>query len=346
MEVVHGECGFCKRPGAYRCIADITRIIPQSHSSVGTFLSCHYLYYLQKILGIEVRPPFLSNALKAGKLWDCQKQFHLGVKEIHDHGVVYKNAWDVINHYEIDPMVVAKVRALYKAYKELEIEVDPGYELQEAVNLDYNITLTSSSFIPSINIGKEAINLWDERKNQEESKDSWTFPLKVNGFYDRKYSNYFTEDKLSGRPEFYLDPFYVDSQCSTYFLANPELEYCILEVVRFPQQREYKKKEETPEEMFKRTYDDILSRPSKYFIDYNKEKRRYGRKFYRGEFQLDAAVERFKQVTIEILAARWRNGFYRNFKACSNLYPGIQCDYQNICRTGNISDTMYQIREK
>lgn len=334
-------CGYCNIKGAYRCVADITRIIPLSHSSVGTFLTCHYLYYLQKILGIEVRPPFLSNAIKAGRLWDSVKQKHLGVAI---------KLQDVIDEYEIDPYIVAKVRALYHAYKELEITVDEGYELQAKIDMTYDITLSPSSFIPSININQEKINLWADRQDQAGDDRKWIFPMSITGFYDRKYHNYFCEDKLSGRPEFYLDPFYVDSQCSTYFLADPNLEYVIMEVAQFPLQKTLqeskKRQEETPDEMYKRCYEDILSRPSKYFIGYDREKKRYGRKLYRGEFNLDAAKERYQQVVLEILSCRYTGNFFKNFKVCSNVYPGIACDMQNICKTGNVSETMYRIREK
>jgi hypothetical protein len=336
MEPSFQECGYCTLPNAYRCIADVTRFIPLSHSSTGTFLTCHYLYMLQKLLGIEVRLPFFGNALKAGKLWDTIKQKHLGADV---------NIKATIEEYEMDLYIVAKVRALYHAYKELEITVEPGYSLQAAAKLHYDI-LPPSSFIPSINIGKEAINLWQDRASQSEDERRWHFPLTINGFYDRKYPNYFTEDKLSGRPEFYLDPFYIQSQNGTYFLADPNLEYCIQEVVQFPQQKELKKKEESPDQIYKRVYSDIISRPSKYFIGWNGEKKMYGKKFYRGEFNLDQIEQNYKQTVIEILSCRWTGIWQKNWKVCGNIYPGISCDFQSICKTGTMSDTMYKVRER
>jgi len=337
MNIDSGKCGFCKRPNAYRCIADVTRIIPQSHSSIGTFLTCHQLYYLQKILGIEKRPAFLSTAMKAGVLWDSVKQKHLGA-EI--------NIKSIIDTYEIDPITVVKVKALYNAYKELEMQVEPGYELQSKINLTYDIVIPPSSFIPSVTVGAEAINLWQEKEVQSNDERTWKFPLTVNGFYDRKYPTYFTEDKLSSRPEFYLDPFYIQSQCSTYFLADPKLEWVIMEVVQFPKYKSPKNKEESADVVYKKVYDDILSHPSNYFMGFKRDKRVYGRKLFRNEFDLVATQERFKQVTIEILAARWSNNFYKNFKSCSNVMPGIGCELQSICRNGNMSETTYQIRDK
>jgi hypothetical protein len=326
-------------------VADITRIVPLSHSSVGTFLTCHYLYYLQKILGIEVRPPFLSNALKAGKLWDCVKQKHLGVAI---------NLQAVIDEYEIDPYIVAKVRALYHAYKELEITVDEGYELQAKIDMTYDIILSPSSFIPSVQVGQDSINLWLDRSKQSEDERKWIFPLSITGFYDRKYSTYFCEDKLVGNPAFYLDPHYINSQCGTYFLADPKLEYVIMEVCQMPQQKvleETKKRtaQETPDELYKRVYMDILSRPSAYFITdggFKREKKKYGKKFYRTEFCLKDVEARYKQIVIEILSARYNGGFYKNEKVCNNVYPGIACEMLPICRNGNMSETMFKIRDK
>jgi hypothetical protein len=291
---------------------------------------------LKKILGIEMRPPFLGVPLKAGKLWDILKQKQLG-------GEV--EIVKTIEEYEIPPMVVAKVRALYHAYKELEIEVDEGYELQAKVDMEYDVVLSPSSFIPSISINEEKVNLWSDRQDQKSDERTWMFPIKVAGFYDRKYSTYFTEDKLSNRPSFYLDPFYIQSQMGTYFLADPKLEYVIMEVVQFPQQKENRKNEESPDEMYSRVYSDVLSRPSNYFIGFNRQKKRYGKKFFRGEFDLDAIRGRYQQIVLEILSCRYNNNFYKNFQACGNIY-GHPCEFQKICQNGNVSENMFKIREK
>jgi len=290
---------------------------------------------LKKILGIQVRPPFLNSMIKAGKLWDIIRQKSLG-------GDV--SIKDTISEYEIDPYIVSKVRAIYHAYKEFGLGVDPGYELQAPVNLTYDIHVPASSFIPSIDIGKDAVNLWADRSAGETRE--WIFPLHLTGFYDLKYANFFGEDKLSGRPEMYLDPFFIQSQNGTYFLADPSLEYCIQHVVLFPQQREKKRIEESPDEIYKRVFDDVISKPSKYFLGLNKEKARYGKKLYRTEFDLKSLELRYIQIAIEILAARWTGNFYKNWKVCNNVLPGISCDFQSICQTGKISETMYSIRGK
>jgi len=345
MEIIHGECGYCKQPKSFRCVSDICRIIPLSHSSVSDFCTCHYLYYLKKILGIEIRPPFLSSALKAGVLWDATKQLHLGEK---------KSLRDIINKYEIDDYTVAKVKAIYSAYKYLEIEVDPGYELQAKIDMTYDIILPPSQFVPSITVGnnhaKEVVNLWEEADKQSEDDRKWIFPLKITGFYDRKYQGYFTEDKLSSRVEYYTEVYPLTSQIGTYFLADPNLEHVIMEVIQMPQQKilkETKKRtqEETPDQLYERVYNEILSRPSNYFIGYNRETKRYGKKFFRGEFPLAEIEDSYRQIVIELLSARWSNNFYKNRKACGNQYGSV-CSYLKICENQNVSENMFSIRQK
>ena len=106
------------------------------------------------------------------------------------------------------------------------------------------------------------------------------------------------------------------------------------------------RKEETPEEIYKRVYDDVLSRPSLYFIGLDRTKKKYGKKFWRSEFDLKAIKKRYQQATIEILAARWNGNFYKNDRVCGNILPGIKCEYQEVCRNCNISEEMYKIRGK
>jgi hypothetical protein len=292
-----------------------------------------------------VRPPFLSSALKAGVLWDATKQLHLGEK---------KSLRDIINKYEIDDYTVAKVKAIYSAYKYLEIEVDPGYELQAKIDMTYDIILPPSQFVPSVTVGnnhaKEVVNLWKEAKDQSEDDRKWIFPLKITGFYDRKYPTYYTDDKLSGRPEYYTEVYPLTSQMGTYFLADPNLEYVIMEVIQMPQQKilkETKKRveAETPDQLYERVYNETLSRPSNYFIGFNRETKKYGKKFFRGEFPLAEIEDSYKQIVIELLSARWSNNFYKNRKACGNQY-GSECSYLKICENQNVSENMFSIRNK
>lgn len=305
--------GLCKHPDIYRCVATINKIIPLSYSSVSDFLICHHLYYLKAIRGIQTLDRAKSSALKMGSLWDAVLQKYLGTDNI--------DIPSIINKYEIEDKDVAKVKGIFRAYKALEVKSEPDYKLQSEINLTIPFDKT-----------------WG---------DGTPVELLVTGFYDRKYSDSFVENKFSGRPEFYLDPFFMQSQIGTYFLADPELKSCTMEIVRTPQLKSTgKNKEETPEELGERIYQDVISRPSHYFIGWNNEKRTYGKKYFRTEFNLEEIKSRYLYVFKEIFAARITDGWYRNDKSCTNVLPGIQCDMISCCRYNNMSESIYQVRDK
>jgi len=120
-----------------------------------------------------------------------------------------------------------------------------------------------------------------------------------------------------------------------------------MEIVRVPQLKQTgKNKDETPEELQERVYQDAISRPSFYFIGWNSTTRRYGKKYFRTEFDLEDLKSRYLHVFREIFDARITNGFYRNDRVCNNILPGISCDMLSCCRTGNMSEAAYQIRKK
>ena len=301
------ENGFCKKPQYYRCLADIHRQIPLSYSSINDFLTCHYLYYLKAIRGIQIKDHAKSSALKCGTLWDAVLQKHLGGID-RDTDKPY-NIPAIIEKYEIDPMDVAKVRGLYRAFKVLEVQIDPGFELQAKVETKIDNVM-------------------------------------VTGYYDRKYADSFVENKLSGRPDLYFDPYFIQSQVGTYFLGSPDLASCIMEVVRIPGLKQKKDNEESPEEYAERTYQNVITRPSYYFIGWNAKTRRYGKKFFRNEFDLKELEHRFKHVYREIYDARRYEGWYKNDRACNNVLPGIVCDMLPLCRYNNFNEDIYQIRER
>ena len=310
------ECGFCKRPEYYRCLAD-DKVIPLSYSSVSNFLTCHHLYYLTAIRGIQTKDSAQSSALKLGTLWDAVLQKHLGTLGT-DPTI---NIPDIIKQYEMDPKDVAKVRGIYRAYKELGIQVESGYELQSKISL----TLPFDK-------------VWG---------DGYPVELLVTGFYDRKYPDYFVENKFSGRPSYYQDPFLLLSQIGTYFLADPSLKHVIMEIVQAPLLKQTgKTKDEDPEEFCERIFQDALSRPSFYFVGYNKETRAYGKKFFRSEFNLEELRDRYLHVFRELYDARLLNGFYKNSRACNNVLPSIPCEMLSVCRYNNLSESVYQIRER
>lgn len=315
QESVNGnDNGFCSRPENYRCLATTNKVIPLSHSSVQDFLTCHQLYYLRAIRGIQTRDAAKSSPLKMGTLWDNVLQKYIGNTDT--------DIPAIINQYEIGDVDVAKVKGVFRAYKELGITVDESSELQAKIDLKLDFDKVWSRNVP--------------------------VELLVTGFYDRKYPTYFVENKFSGRPENYLDPYFLQSQCGTYFLADPSLEYCIMEVVRTPQLKSTgKNKEESADELCERIYQDAISRPSYYFLGYDSKTHKYGKKFYRSEFNLDEIKARYLHIFREIFDARVMDGWYKNDKSCNNVLPGISCDMLGGCKHGNnFAENVYQIREK
>jgi Zn-finger protein len=308
------QCGFCFKPEYYRCVADIHRIIPLSYSSVSDYLTCHHLYYLKAIRGIQINNTMKSSALKRGTLWDKVLQKLLNPdSDININEVIVAN--------EINSRDVAAVRGIYRAYKELGIETEPGGDLQAKIDL-------------SIPFGLE----WGNKYPVE---------LLVTGYYDRKYPTYFAENKMSGRPNNYEDPYFIQSQVGVYFMADPNLEYCIMEIVKSPDLKSTGRfKDEDDDEYSERVFQDAISRPAFYFMGWDSTTRRYGRKFYRSEFGIDELRERFIAIFKEIFEARFHQRWYRNDRVCSNILPGIACDMLPICRLGgSVAENNYEIRK-
>lgn len=304
-------CGFCNRPDKYRCIADTRRPIPLSYSSVSDFLTCHHLYYLKAIRGIQIVPEKTSSAIKRGVLWDRALQNYLGKPQ---------EMKDLIDEYQIPSRDVAAVRGVYRAYKELEIVTEPDGDLQAKIDIT----------IPFDKV-------WGNRYPVE---------LLVTGFYDRKYPDHFIENKFSGRPENYDDVYFIQSQVGVYFLADPLMEYCIMEIVRSPGLKSVGKfKGENDDEFCERVYQDVLTRPTHYFLGYDNKTHKYGKKFYRTEFNLDELKGRFIHIFREIFDARVCQGWYKDDKACNNVLPGISCDMLPVCRIGSMSEDNYCIRK-
>jgi hypothetical protein len=315
------ENGFCNRPELYRCLATPSKIIPLSHSSVQDFLTCHFLYYLKAIRGIQIKDTAKSSPLKMGSLMDKVLQKHLG-GEIKDEAGKPTTIPGLIDSLQINDFDVAKVKGIFRAYKFLEIQTEPNGQLQSKIS-------------QSIKFDKS----WG---------DGTPVELLLTGFYDRKYPNYFVEQKFTSRPETYLDTYFLQSQIGTYFLADPTLEFCIMEIIRVPALKSSgKNKEESAEEHAERIYQDAISRPSNYFIGWDSKTQKYGKKYFRTEFNLDELKSRYIHIFREIWEARLMNGWYRNDKACNNVLPGISCDMLGICRSNNnFNDATHEIRKK
>lgn len=217
--------------------------------------------------------------------------------------------WKLVEFYQLDQTSSGKVYALIRAYHKLGINVESGGDPQAEFTLDRN--------------------------------ESYA----IRGFMDCKYVGYFTEDKLSGRPDFYEKKFNLISQFSTYFLADPKLEYGIVRIARVPGTRTGKGKyeDESQTDYSNRVYSDIISRPSHYFMGYSRIKKTYGRRFFRSEFPLDDIEKQYGQVSDSIRNAHKKDAFYQNFTAC---HVPLDCEYIKVCDTGYVSEEVFDIKEK
>jgi hypothetical protein len=120
-----------------------------------------------------------------------------------------------------------------------------------------------------------------------------------------------------------------------------------MEIVRTPDLKSTgKNKDESAEDYGERVYQDIISRPTHYFLGYDIKTHKYGKKYFRNEFNLEELKGRFIHVFREIYNARWLDGWYKSDRSCSNILPGIACDMLPICRNGNMSEDSYNVREK
>jgi len=241
-----------------------------------------------------------------GALWDRCMQYAFGDLRV--------NPNQTIEEYEIDEDSVAKVRALYKAYKDLGLVHEPNFQMQPVCNYKFNI--------------------YDHEVKEEAL-------VNVIAKYDRKYEDGFVENKLSSRPESYLDIFFMSSQIGTYFMADEKLEWCIMEVVRSPELRVGKNEDAG---MFEtRIYDDIMARPGRYFIGYDRKTNTYGKKYYRNEFDLVGIKSRYLHIAREIHHCQMFDGWYKNDRACNNMLPGIPCPMLGICRYNIMSEGQYKV---
>ncbi len=164
------------------------------------------------------------------------------------------------------------------------------------------------------------------------------------GVFDRLYEDHFVEIKLTSRPEFFISPHFLESQIASYFLANPNLQYCTMEVVRAPRLRTSGQYEDEASSAYQfRTSKDIKKRPAYYFQGYDKETKTFGRKFFRNEFNLEEIQNRYKHIEYEIRSAIERDAFYKEQHSC--LLPS-QCEYLGICESGGVSDLLFNYRKK
>lgn len=313
------ERGFCKLSNKYyRCVAHKNQI-PSSHSMLQNFLTCHHLCYLVNFRGIQMLDSAMSPAVKMGALWDAALgSIYGGIDK--DTGKPY-DIPALIKRYEIDSRSLAKVRGLFRAYQKLEVQVEPGGIVQKEIDMRISFDRVWGDGVPV-----EVI---------------------VTGYYDRWYPTSFVENKLTSRPDNYQDPFFIQSQVGTYFLADPSLQFCIMEIARTPDLKSKGQFEgESDEQHEERIYQDCLKRPGHYFIGWDMKTHTYGRKYFRTEFNLDEIRARYLHIFREYWEANQFDGWYKNDRVCSQILPGIECDMKQLCRYNNMSESLYRIRQR
>lgn len=299
--------GLCVLTTEFCCLLDFKSNAPRlSHSSLTDWMDCKRKYWLRNIKGISVKNSAMSPAVKCGALWDTCVGVLLGQEE-------RSRIPEVIQSYEIEPRDVAKVRALHRAWKKLDFNIDGLCKFQAEYVKSFKYRNTEIEFA-------------------------------VKGILDRKYDTWFAETKLSSKPDWYAKLFNITPQASIYFLLDDTLAYVSFEVSRLPDLKSTGKfTDESDEAYEERCLKDILSRPAYYFIGYSKDTNTFGAKYYRAEFDLDQTINRLQSVFFEIVQAADLDNYYKNYRSC---YTPFQCDYLNVCQYDTMSEEIYEIKKK
>jgi hypothetical protein len=288
----------------FLCTEDLKTKLPRlSFSSIKNFLRCPEIYYLNNIQGITKKPYMLGEPLKAGTMW--------GLFFAAMHGQPQSTKHDLISIYQPSDITMAKVNALTKAYRDLEVHTDKSCICEKEF------------FIP--------FHKWQ-----------------LYGFIDRAYDDYIVESKLTTRPENYLTIPDIRMQAGTYLYTNPAYEYVVMEITRMPSLYLGKQTKKNPdgesiEAYENRIYSDIIRRPSYYFIGWNAQTKTFGKKFYRSEFDFHELVDNYHKVA-KLLRYTIDNDLWcKNELACHSPFD---CDYLPVRKTGVISEEIYEIKSK
>lgn len=309
LRVDTGQPGLCTLPSNFLCTEALKHYSPRlSHSAVIDWRRCRKRFYYRYVQGLQLHQEEHSVFIKQGRIWDEACDWN-----------VDRNIWNVKKAtFDILPNEFEQWRmwGLVAATRELDIQTPSGL---------------SSQFEIVAQVPAGAISV---------PADS-VMPV-IKAKLDARGDGYFVENKLVSRPQEYLKPFNILSQVGTYFLLDDSLSECIMRVVQRPMQKP--KKDESPEEFGNRVRGDILSKPSHYFIGWNKDTRLFGRRFHVTEFDLIELLHEYINMAFDMREAQRRDAYYRDFGACGR-YAG-ECEYQPICETGGVSDELYARRDK
>jgi hypothetical protein len=286
-----------------------------SHSTLQNVMRCYKLAYYAHVEGWRVREHMKSNPLKLGTLWDAVQDKHYGAD------VDIKAIREQI---QLDEFNLARIRALNRAYIDLGL----------AAHLDKNCLVQEKKLVTLEEPGFK--------------------PLEISMVYDRLYENYFVDSKLTSNQRYYNNRWDIQSQMGTYFLTDESLEYCIIEIVQYPDRKPYKESKSRPDgealaEFEERFYLTIMGAPGKVFIGLNRDRTAFGLKFFRGDFDLGAIKlryfhyhERFRQnIQRTSSIDNWHD---INDQAC--FMYGSDCDFLPACKTGGMSQQRFEKRTK
>ena len=299
--------GLCVLSTEFCCLLDFKSQTPRlSHSALTDWMDCKRKYWIRNIKGIGIKNSAMSPAVKCGALWDVCVGVLLGKED-------KTKIPEVIQSYEIEPRDVAKVKALYRSWKKLDLNIDFSCKFQAEYVVPFKYRDTEIEFM-------------------------------VKGIMDRKYDTWFAETKLSSKPDWYLNLYNITPQVSIYFLLDQAMSYVSMEVTRLPDLKSTGTfSDETDAAYEDRCIKDILKRPAYYFSGYSKDTNTFGKKFYRAEFDLEATLNRLQSVFFEIVQAADLDNYYKNYRSC---YSPFQCDYLNLCQYDVMSEEIYQIKPK
>jgi len=314
IRTAQGQPGLCKLGSKFLCTEAIKTLAPRlSHSAVQTWCRCRREYYYSYIQGIRVKDAKASNAIKLGKIWDkaCDSYYN-------ENTFMFDGLTEIIDKLEIPPYEAAKVLAVIRATESLQLQLPKKITPQVAV----------TELLPPV--------------------ENYTMPF-VKAVYDGKGPGFFIENKFVGNPQNYLAVPNITSQVGTYFMLDSSLQYCIMQVVRRPGQKPLKAGRsrnvaESVDGFEERIFQDIISRPSYYFVGWDKKAKTFGKRFYRNEFDFSALIHRYMFVAQEIRECEERGSFYQNENAC--IRYGDMCEYRPICDTGGVSEEIFERRDK
>lgn len=305
-----GQPGFCVLSNKFRCIKAIEHFAPrQSLSSINSWKTCKRMYLLSNLYGLSLREKFQSKPLLLGTIMGAvmQKVWGDGIYDLDAALFVADSHFD--NQY-LDNHDRARLRAIIVALSQM------GFKpLRSECEKEVLVKITGGHYI----MGK---------------KDAQPDPT------------FFVEFKYTKSPDRYLDVWGIADQVGMYFLSDPQLQFVVMAPIRNPDLKKITKKELelSPEEFFQKTLDDILGRPSFYFPGWNGSKGRWGKVFYRSEFDLIEVEETARIVAEEIIdaAKKGERYFYKNHANC--IQYGRECDFISICKTNAIDEIRYKIR--